>query len=61
MWPLGGQPHDMSALALLRVMQDHFRYLNTLGTFAAAQKVSTYSRQQMLDNSDQQLRSVRTL
>ena len=35
MWPMGGEPHDTSALALLR-MQDHCRYLSILGIFAAA-------------------------
>ena len=37
MWPLGGEPHDTSALALLR-MQDHSRYLSTPGNFIITAK-----------------------
>ena len=37
MWPLAGEPHDISALALLR-MQIYSRYLSTLGNFAATKE-----------------------
>ena len=37
MWPLGGEPHDTSALAVLR-LQKYSRYLSTLGNFAAAKE-----------------------
>lgn len=37
MWPLVGEPHDTSALALLR-MQGYSRYLSTLGISDAAKK-----------------------
>ena len=36
MWPLGGEPHDTSALALLR-MQDYSRHgIGTLGSIKEA-------------------------
>ena len=37
MWLLDGEPHDTSALALLR-MEIYSRYLSTLGNFAATKE-----------------------